>query len=278
MLNRLLYTLSALVMSLGLCNAQEVIDTLKVEGKAGYNEEIIRELTTPKGKNLNEDAIPGLQPLDASDLKNSLDYDLPSTLKAPQLHYEIYPRGSRLPAWANGYMYGYNRVQNNLMFGYVANAGFGVQQRLGHYWTLTAGMDLSKYSVYYNTATVNGSLKWHPNEHFAVTVFGSYMPGSFMSQMKLPQQFEWGGYITLQTDTDVPFGIDLGARSYYDPFSGHIVTPIVMPYVKMGESKIGIDFGPMIRNATSGGRNNFGPGESVIPKPMKAIPQVGPRR
>lgn len=194
--------------------------------------------------------------------------------------FPIVKRGDSLPQWGTGYLYGSHQYAGNMMYGYIASVNMGVVQNLGDYFTVTGGVSLNKYSVFYNTATFNGSVTWHPNRYFSVTAFGAYMPGSFLSPINIGQEFVWGGYASVQTDTDVPFGIDLGARDYYGTFSGHEVVPIVQPYIKLGGSKLGFDFGPMIKNAIdkANGHNGIGGGFSPIPKPMKVVPPVAPRR
>lgn len=254
-------------------------ETATPEGQAtGLGAQDILELTTPIG---TDGLLPGgggslLMPANASEI--AVDPALEARYAmAPSLSYTLFPKGSYLPRWARGYMYGYSSQSASLLYGYAANAGLGIYQQLGDYWTVNAGIDLNKYSVYYNTATVNGMVSWRPNDIFSVTAFGSYMPGSFLSPVQMGTSFQYGGYITLKTTTDVPFGIDLGAREEYDPFTGHTLTPIVRPFVMIGDSKLGIDLGGFLQqHDKKGGRQegSFNP----IPQPIKNLPAVAPRR
>lgn len=201
---------------------------------------------------------------------------LPGYLYMPQvIAMPPMPKGSTLPRWATGFVYGNSGISSSLLHGYVATAGVGVRQHFGDAWTVNAGVQLTKYSVLYNTAEFSGSVQWQLSPHVALTVFGSYMPGSFLSPIELGPTYQYGGYVTLQSNGR--FGLDLGARQTYDPFSGREVVPIVMPYLKFGEAKIGIDVGPLIKSAlekNNGHENGFSP----IPRPIKAIPTVAPRR
>lgn len=245
----------------------------------GLSEQEIQSLVTPIGTPREGELPKEVTPMRASDIAVNPLYEMPQYV-VPEMSIQVWPKGSRLPRWATGYMYGYNAQSSSLLYGYTAVAGMGVSQQLGRYWTVSGGLDLSKYSVHYNTAMVNGSVTWHPNRYFSTTVFANYTR-SFLSPVNLGPSFEWGGYVTLQTDTDLPFGIDAGVRNDYDPVSGHWVTPIVQPFIKIGDAKLGIDMGPMIQNAIQrasgkGGGHDAGPG--LIPKPMKAMPQVAPRR
>ena len=266
-------------MSLPICSlAQEQNDTIFIQGNPTLSPSDILELNTPISQ-------PILSPDDAQnwtntqpdiELKPALDFSAPAFNQAPRIHYELFPRGSNLPSWSTGYMYGSHAYSGSLLYGYTANAQAGILQHLGDYWTVDASVNFNKYSVYYNTVTFGGSVMWHPSKFFSLTAFGAYTPGSFLSPISIGPAFQWGGYATFQTDTDLPFGIDVGARDYYDPLSGHYVTPIVQPFVKIGGAKLGIDFGPALRNALDRSKSHpRGPG--MIPQPIKAIPQVAPR-
>lgn len=269
---------------LGLCSglpcglwSQEIADSLQVD--SGLSEQEIRELTEPLhgGAVTGSSAlVPTLLSTDGIEIQPALE---PVTPTAPTIRFDLYPKGSQLTRWASGFLYGYNYTQQSLLMGYSAHAGMGVQQRLGQFWQINAGVGLHKYSVFYNTASTNASLTWQPNAVFATTVFGGITSPSFASSLQYGPSFYWGGYVTLQTDTELPFGIDAGARTGYDPLSGHWVTPIVQPFVKIGNSKMGFDFGPLLQNALqkANGRGR-GNGFSPIPRPPKNLPAVAPRR
>lgn len=273
--------LSCLLLCLGLSGevwSQEVVDSLQAD--PGLSPLEIRELTEPWNRDTVADS-PTNAPaalLLRDELKVQPAWE-PVTPTAPTIRFDLYPKGSQLPRWASGFLYGYNYTQQSLLMGYSAHAGMGVQQRLGHFWQINAGVGLHKYSVFYNTASADASLTWQPNAVFATTVFGGITSPSFASSLQYGPSFYWGGYVTLQTDTELPFGIDAGARTGYDPLSGHWVTPIVQPFVKIGNSKMGFDFGPLLQNALqkANGRGR-GNGFSPIPRPQKNLPAVAPRR
>ncbi len=265
--------------------AQESKDSLSTNIPSSLTEQDINELTAPiriedKGfmdTDLNNDWRKDL--VETGTLSNTKEDNKLQEMRwygAP-----LFPRGSVLPSWDTGYMYGSHLYTGSLMFGYVASANAGVSQKFGDYWTANAGITLNKYSVYYNTASFDGALTWQPSKYFALTAFGYYMPGTFLSNsdIKIGQAFQWGGFATFQTDTNVPFGIDVGARQTYDSFSGHQVVPIVQPFVKVGGAKMGIDFGPLIKDALWKANGHGGhPGIGPIPQPIKAMPAVAPRR
>jgi len=275
-----------IISSASWASAQEVGDSVYVQGLS--EEEILEittprrteswDLTTPRETALFSDPLAGVQTMDHS--QGSVPLPPPTERRyviSPHLNIYGVPKGSTLPTWGTGYVYGSNSHQASLLYGYRASASMGVYQQLGERLSVNGGVTLSKYSVYYNTAHFYGSATWRMNRYMDVTAFGGYMPGTFFSPIQIGPSFNWGGYLDLHTDTDVPFGVDLGANTTYDPFFGHETTPIVRPYVKVGGSKIGFDFGPMIRNAYEKSIHDNG-GFQAVPKPVKIMPQVGPRR
>ena len=264
--------------------AQESKDSLSINLPSTLTEQDIKELTAPirventgymgtdLGNNLKTDLI------ETGALTKPEDY---KPLEVRWYGAPLFPKGSVLPSWSTGYMYGSHLYTGDLMLGYFASANAGVHQQFGNYWSANAGISLNKYSVYYNTASFNGSVTWQPSKYFALTAFGYYMPGTFLtnSNVKIGQAFQWGGFATFQSDTDVPFGIDVGARQTDDSFTGHEVLPIVQPFVKVGGAKMGIDFGPLIKEALWKSKGHGGhPGMGPIPQPIKAMPTVAPRR
>lgn len=257
---------------------EQVPDTLP--GGAGLTPQDILELTRPidpsasvlgidDAQNSSQSA---LSPISATDIE--LQPVVHSRYQTP-LFFPVRPAlGSYLPQWQGGGLYGSSGEYGDFMTGASHSATLGVYQQLGDF-SVTAGLQLNKYSVYYNTSALSGTVTWRPSRHFGVTVFGYYSPGAFLSPVNLGPSFDWGGYVTLQSDGML--GIDLGAHQYYDPMSGHAVTPIVRPYLMVGGSKLGIDFGPLLQNALQKDRRD-GPAFNPIPQPIKAIPQVAPRR
>ena len=277
--------LSLLLLMLPLTlMAQESKDSLSTNFPSALTEQDIKELTAPirmentgyMGTDLSDYLKKDL--IETGALTNPEDY---KPLEVRWYGAPLFPRGSVLPSWGTGYMYGSHLYTGDLRFGYLASANAGIHQQFGKYWTANAGISLNKYSVYYNTASFNGSVTWQPSKYFALTAFGYYMPGTFLSNsnVKIGQAFQWGGFATFQSDTDVPFGIDVGARQTYDSFTGHEVLPIVQPFVKVGGAKMGIDFGPLIKEALWKSKGHGGhPGMGPIPQPIKAMPTVAPRR
>ena len=268
--------LGSLLSSMSL--AQQQNDSVQQRENTGLLDKEIQELTLPIATPVQDDM--------KSASPTQLHRDLPvyPALESAQLpmgdmKIDMHPKGSQLPHWATGMMYGYNQVERNIYFGYTALAGMGVYQQLGRHWSVSGGVGLNKLSVYAKTADFNGSVTWQPNRYFATTLFGDYTTKSFASALPMGSSYQWGGYITLQTDTDLPFGIDAGAHTGADPLTGQWVAPIIRPFVKLGGGKLGIDIGPIIqdaiRNATDKGHKD---GPNPVPRPIKNLPTVAPRR
>ena len=277
MMNRSIFLTLCLgsVLPVAVC-AQQRNDSVPGKEGTGLSEAEIQELTRPIGKPLQGELEKGGQVRLSEDIPVNPAFE-PQPPTVPDMKIQLWPKGSRLPQWATGMMYGYNGRSGSPIFGYSAYAGMGVYQQLGKYWTVQGGLGLNKYSVYSTTAVVDGAVTWRPNPYFGATVFGSYTTPNFDGPLSLGQSFQWGGYITLQSDTDVPFGIDAGMRTGYDPLTGHWNTPIVQPFVKIGDAKLGIDVGPLSQNALRKEAGHDGVGNPV-PKPIKNLPQVAPRR
>lgn len=279
MTGRYVWLTVCLLASVSITSAQtEVMDSIG----AGLSEQDIEELTKPiSGQGIMD--VPGLSDETVKNFHYLTKEDLPleSTLgKAPEAfsfpRVNLRPEG--LPDWETGYIYGSSAHSANLLYGYMAAANLGIRQYFGNQWTADVQLGVQKMGVMANMATMRGQLNWHPSPYFEATVFGAYSPGSFMSTMDMGQSFEWGGYLTFQTDTNVKFGVDVGARQTYDYLFGHELVPIVQPFVKVGGAKIGIDLGPMIKEAQRKNKGGYGGGANPIPQPIKAIPPVSPRR
>ena len=273
-MKRIVLTLSfCLLCALSVLRAQEHTDT--IAAGVGLSAQDIEDLTRPFDPQM---AVP-LQPSAVAPSGPALSHDLPlepvlgSPYQAPK-SFSIWPTRPAYPYWGTGYLYGFSTQHNDWLRGYQAMAGVGLMQQFGDQWSLDLNAQLYKNSIYYNSASFGSTLHWQANDHLGFTLFGNYSPGTFMSPVNFGPTFNWGGYVTMEGER---FGLDLGAQQYYDPLAGHTGVPIVRPYVKFGEAKLGIDVGPLIRDALQKDHrrdNGFNP----IPQPIKAVPQIAPRR
>lgn len=97
--------------------------------------------------------------------------------------------------------------------------------------------------------SVGASLNYIIDNNWSVTALGQYVspysPFRPVVQAMMPTS-GYGGYVTYQTDY---FSISGGVRQEYNPNTMSWETnPIIMPQVKIGDVKIGVDIGPAIKN------------------------------
>jgi len=97
--------------------------------------------------------------------------------------------------------------------------------------------------------SVGASLSYVFDSNWSVTAFGQYVtaytPFRPVIQAMMPVS-GYGGYVTYSMDN---FSISGGVRREYNPYTMSWETnPIVMPQVKIGDVKIGVDIGPAIKN------------------------------
>lgn len=267
---------SAVALFVGVATlvAQERSDSLGI----GMTDVEKKQLTMPWGTvEYSNDSLkvsPVHSRLNARDIPLSLALDRPMSI-SPALRFSLYPKGSMLPHWTTGFVYGGHAQEGNFLSGYVTSANAGVYQSFGRYLQMQTGVSFRQYGAFFNTVIFDGSVVWRPNPHFGITVFGSYSPGSFISDFYLGQHFSWGGFVTLESDSH--WGIDLGVTQEYDPGMGNQVTPIVRPYYNVNGTKLGFDFGPLIRSTYDKGRGGIESG-NPIPQPQRVLPPVAPRR
>ena len=118
-----------------------------------------------------------------------------------------------------------------------------------------------------------GSATFYFNDQWSMTAFGRYAtnPGLLFTpavQAMIPAS-NFGGYVTYRYDN---FYISGGVRREFNPFTNSWETyPIVMPQVKVGDVKFGVDVGPMIKNGVQNMRDAH---QSPPPPP----PAAGKRR
>ena len=87
--------------------------------------------------------------LSSSDNTNLDLPQLESALDIPKLNWQAQPSYTlpSLPHWKSGYIYGYNSSQSNMLLGGIYNSGVSINQSLGRYWTVSSGIDVTKYGV-----------------------------------------------------------------------------------------------------------------------------------
>lgn len=129
-------------------------------------------------------------------------------------------------------------ISKEMNFGnLIINADAGVQKHFYDYQVATA-------------FSVGLSATYSFSEQWSATLFGTYSttPNVIFSpavQAMMPRS-GYGGYATYDFGT---VSISGGVRQEFNPYTHSWETyPIVMPTVKIGDVKIGIDVGPVIKN------------------------------
>ncbi|MBR6286987.1 MAG: hypothetical protein IKR18_08395 [Bacteroidaceae bacterium] len=178
-----------------------------------------------------------------------------------------FSNAGQIASWRSGHLYGMNSQVYNPMFGTIANVGVGAVQRLGDHWTFNANLQVNKYSLSqrFNTFGLSGSATYKASDNIGFTVFGNYESSPFFSPRGgLHALGDVGGFMSVKTNNG-KWGLDVGARAYYDPISGRWHNlPIVMPYYNLNGQKLGFDLGGLLyqifRSASqSSGGHHQGP-------------------
>ena len=146
---------------------------------------------------------------------------------------------------------GSSSYQNYIGLGMSRSATIQKDIRSGNF-TFSAYSSVQKHAYDYMNATMvvaGGAVTFSINEHWSATAFGRYAsnPGMMFSpaaQALIPSS-NFGGYATYRVDN---FSISGGVRQEFNPYTNRWETyPIVMPQVKIGDVKIGVDVGPILK-------------------------------
>lgn len=130
--------------------------------------------------------------------------------------------------------------------------------------SFNAYSSLQKHIYDYQNVTVfvvGGSLTYRFNDQWSMTGFGQYAttPSVLFApaiQAMMPTS-QFGGYVTYRYEN---FYINGGVRREFNPYTNSWETyPIIMPQVKVGDFKFGIDIGPMIKNGVEQMNNSRQP-------------------
>ena len=137
-----------------------------------------------------------------------------------------------------------------------------LHQDLGR-WHFTASGMANKYWMPWQRSLstqygFGGTVGYDLNETVTLHAFGYYyanrmMVGPAMSPYVNSSTF--GGYADIRFSKT--FGTNVGMRQYMNPMTGKWVTePIVNPYIKIGDSKIELPLGGLLKKLVWGDRDN----------------------
>ena len=192
--------------------------------------------------------------------------------------------GTALRLWKGAYMgfYGSNYHLPGLMN--TSSGSMVFHQDLGR-WHFTASGEANKYWMPWQRSLFTqygfgGTVGYDLSEAVSLHAFGYYyanqtMVGPAMSPYMNSTTF--GGFADIRFSS--LFGSKLGVRRYVNPMNGKWETePIVNPYIKLGDSKIEIPLGGILKSIVGHDHDNpmrFQPGAMPSqPKPQQVRPPV----
>lgn len=232
-----LMILSAFAAGSLISYAQREIDPIVLPAKPDT-------LSTPETQG-PESPMPGSYSPTYHILPSELPYSAP-TYSLPTIDWREGIQ-SAMPSWL--YFSGGSQYLPGFM--QIDRGSIGVSQTFGNF-SVEAYAGGIKYGMFRSLNTsyfVGGQMSYRITSNLSVTIFGTYYTNApYMGLAAYPyvETTNFGGYLSI--DTSSRFGVDLGAKTYFDPFQRKFLTdPIVKPYFKVNEKlKIGIDLGPII--------------------------------
>lgn len=261
MLKRLLFFVLVIAVS-GEAWAQ-------VEGVVNVGDTLrMGDVPTMKPSETVGDAVSpyGLEQTDFGSFENKEQMPLDS-IKPMMMTYKFERQKpmTALGRWNGGWVTGGNNIYFTPLVGYTATANVLAVENVGR-WEFMGMAGLQKYGGMANTFTFDASAMYKINDNMSATMFGNYQSPSFWSTYKTPSGYQYGGYLSFETNNH-KWGIDVGARHVFNPWNGqHAVIPIVKPYYKIGNSKLGIDLGGLFnRNGANDGPPMFVPKSRPMP-------------
>lgn len=131
-------------------------------------------------------------------------------------------------------------------------ASIGISNSIGSF-SYAVNVGGVKYLAFMGGVTtqyfVSGEMRYRINNNIGFSAFGSYYSKApFFGEAAYPYVYttNFGGYISISPSE--AWGIDLGARSYYDTLDRRMeVDPIVAPYVKIKKVRFQMDFGHALK-------------------------------
>lgn len=203
---------------------------------------------------------------------------------------EIRQSSPFLAQWDTGVLYGnsYN-LRTPFSFGNAVSAS-AIQ--LLDKLAVSGSLELSK-TMTNGMGIVNGiggrlGLDYSFNRNVSLHAFGGLTYYGFLSSGPGLSGYYYGGFFTLNTNNQ-KWGVDLGARSVYNPMTGRWETiPIAMPYYNLGGSKLGVDLGGIVysllrsaansKNRTNMNNTDFDPkgGPFILVPPVDVKPKINP--
>lgn len=160
-----------------------------------------------------------------------------------ELHGPLFPR---LP---QGVAMGSAQVElPGLMASRSAFASYTIDAGRFSFTPQVSGAKYAFYQGVQNQFGFGATMAYSFSDRLSVTLFGSYYTRAGAANPAVAGAFDasrFGGYLTWRVSDRV--GLSLGAQQVYGPRNhGHSVVPIIKPTYRVGNTDIGIDFGPLV--------------------------------
>lgn len=192
-------------------------------------------------------------------LDNQLNSYTPQQNKTGGFSYSD-SQGSILQ-WQGGGLYGSNFGHSYPMLMHQQGAEIYAQQRYGNF-TFDVGLSVNKYAFPVDTRLdgmgmnsrqnqygISGAINYKFNSNLSTTLYGRYVSNPFyysMAAFPFIRTSQYGGYLTLRNENT---SLDLGVNRHYDPFARRWISdPIVRPTFKIGNIKMDVDVGPLLKD------------------------------
>ena len=188
------------------------------------------------------------------DWRNSRITSLPHFSYNTDPYSRDWSSGGVITRVGGGYLTGSGSHMTYPGLGNTASASVAFTMPMGDRFQVTAGLTGSKYHfdrAAWNDYGVFGNASFRLNNRLSLNAFGQYYVNQqFHSVAAMPflGSSSYGGTLGWQASDN--FSLDVGARRFYDPYTGQWRTlPVVQPTFKLFGAPISIDAGPWIYQA-----------------------------
>lgn len=262
-MNRAAITIAAILLSVGSTTAQESTGDLS---KDRPNLEWPQAGIQPYS--LNFEMPKFIEQKDTASTATAIQLNSPTfgrklqlEPEAPKFRFNQNPyafdfnTSGAIATWDNGALIGAGN--RTTLPGLYSNqqASFSAVQQFGDL-TLSAGVSADRYQMFQGPDRlrtqfgVHGNLSYRFSDNLSLHLFGSYYnQNPFYTVGALPyiNTTNFGGYFDVGMGEH--FGMMLGGQATYDTMTRRMLAaPIVMPYVKINDVKLGVDVGWLIRD------------------------------
>ncbi len=199
---------------------------------------------------------PTLEPFDKKIFEGGYIRELPEVV-VPSLLWQGYSFGGNAFESRQVDIFTHSMGRDMIGVGTIRNVGAGVTYRFDDHLSATVDATYTDYrGAAYGTdlrsVSFSGELRYAFSDRLAVRTFGSYSTSkgvySSNSLFNSSPMVNFGA--TMDFGIGERFGVEVGGQAFYDPSSGAMQPlPVVIPYFKVGDVKLGVDVGGIIYEA-----------------------------